>query len=256
MSPAGADAMRVNPLLQAPLQAMLQPQEAKQTDDMREYEMARMQGYQGSFVDFMRDIKGASATRVSVDLGGKASEAVIKPFVEQMDSAFKSANTAENILSQTAIMEESSKKGTFTGALASGAVGASDFLRSFGLSISPDVVSNTRTFQAASNQLVLDFMAANGGARGFTESEVKILQDAFPKIADSIQSRQQIINIIRNKAKRDVGQYNDLVDTFSKTYPGMVSPYQKKAVFDENKYRQWLQTPAGQAYIESIGSNR
>lgn len=246
MSPAGADAMRINPLLQAPLQQMLAPAEApKPTDDMREYQIAVAQGYGGSFMDYIRDVKTAGATKVSVDLGSKASEAVIKPFIDQLDKSFSAANNAENILTQTAVMQEASKRGTFTGALAEGAIGAVDFLRSFGVNVQPEVVSDTRAFQAAGNQLLLSFMAANGGARGFTESEVKILQDAFPKIRDSNQARMTIIRMLNNKAKQDIVMYNNLVDTFQKTYPNMVSPYAKKVIFDEQRFNRWLQSPEG-----------
>jgi len=51
MSPAGADAMRVNPLLQAPLQAMLQPQEPEKlysTPNLKDYTRQSVQLYLAS----------------------------------------------------------------------------------------------------------------------------------------------------------------------------------------------------------------
>lgn len=57
----------VNMLLQ---QQVAQMQPAKPTDDMREYDMARQQGYGGSFFDFQRDIRAAGRSQTSVSVGG------------------------------------------------------------------------------------------------------------------------------------------------------------------------------------------
>ncbi|MDX5370193.1 MAG: phage tail-type lysozyme domain-containing protein [Alphaproteobacteria bacterium] len=49
------------------------PKPLTPTDDMREYEFAKSQGYEGSFTDFMQDMRkaGASSTSVSVSTGGE-----------------------------------------------------------------------------------------------------------------------------------------------------------------------------------------
>jgi hypothetical protein len=44
----------------------MQPQEAPTTDDIREYEFARGQGYEGTFQDFMLESRRAGATTVTV----------------------------------------------------------------------------------------------------------------------------------------------------------------------------------------------
>jgi hypothetical protein len=60
------------PVLQVLLQqemAANAPQSLDPTDDMREYEFARQQGYTGSFFDFQRDMRQAGATRIENNLG-------------------------------------------------------------------------------------------------------------------------------------------------------------------------------------------
>lgn len=42
------------------------PERVKPTDDMREYEMARSQGYQGTFTDYMTDLRRAGASTTSI----------------------------------------------------------------------------------------------------------------------------------------------------------------------------------------------
>jgi hypothetical protein len=81
-------------------------------------------------------------------------------------------------------------------------------------------------------------MASNGGARGFTEKETAILQDAFPKIVDSPQARQQIASLLRNRAKKDVDDYNSAVNTYRKTYPSSVIPYNPIEDADD-RYERW-----------------
>lgn len=53
----------VNMLLQQQVERMQPP---KPTDDMREYDMARNQGYKGSFFDFQRDIRAAGRSQTSI----------------------------------------------------------------------------------------------------------------------------------------------------------------------------------------------
>lgn len=255
----GRDLAKMNPELFQYVMENAKPKEEKMSSDYSDYLRAVNAGdFEGTFLDWQIKIKTAGAPRVSVpvNLGDKASEVTMKPFVDQMDRALTAADNAENILSQSAVMLSASKSGTYTGALAPGFVGVTDFLRSFNVNVDPKTVSNTRAFQAASNQLVLAFMTANGGAKGFTESEIKILQDAFPRIADSVQAREIIISVMQGKAKKDIDKYNRLVDTFNKKYPDAINPYDKKTVFDERKFNTWLGTPEGQAYLRSLGGSR
>lgn len=45
-------------------------QQVKPTDDMREYNLAQSQGYTGSFVDYMTDMRRAGATNITNTVGG------------------------------------------------------------------------------------------------------------------------------------------------------------------------------------------
>lgn len=204
------------------------------TTTQRDYDFAKSQGYTGSFEDFRR----SSAPSTVVNLDTKGSALGQELYLKKIDQLSGPATSANRIVNQVSAMDEATKRGTFTGAMAPNAVGAAQFLSSFGIDVNPEVLANTRAFQAASNQLVLDFMASNGGARGFTEKETAILQDAFPKIVDSPQARQQIASLLRNRAKKDVQDYNQAVETYKKTYPNSVIPYNK--IEDANdRYEAW-----------------
>lgn len=120
-----------------------------------------------------------------------------------MESTAVSANRTNLALRD---MIEMSNKGTFSGMLAPGAVGASQFLQSFGMNPS-DKLANTREFQAAANVLVLDFMGAMGGARGFSKEESQILYDAFPKIIDDPKARERIARMLITRNNRVIEEY-------------------------------------------------
>jgi hypothetical protein len=165
------------------------------------------------------------AAGVTVNLDTKGNELSQKLYLEKIDKLSGPATNAARIDAKLAEMEDATKRGTFTGAMAPNATGAAQFMSSFGINVKPEELANTRTFEAASNQLVLDFMAANGGARGFTENETKMLRDAFPKIIDSPAARAQIAQLLRNRGKQDVRDYNDAVKTYKTTYPKSLIPY-------------------------------
>lgn len=173
-----------------------------------------------------------------VNLDTKGSQLGQELYIKKIDALSTPATNANRIINQVGAMEDATKKGTFTGAMAPNAVGAAQFLSSFGIDVKPDILANSRTFQAASNQLVLDFMASNGGARGFTEKETAILQDAFPKIVDSPQARQQIATLLRNRAKKDVTDYNQAVETYRKSFPNSPIPYNPIEDMDD-RYERW-----------------
>lgn len=210
------------------------PKDKEETTMQRDYKFAVDQGYTGTFEQFRR----ANAPSTVVNLDTKGNQLGQELFLKKIDSLSGPATNANRIVNQVAAMEEATKKGTFTGSMAPNAVGAAQFLSSFGIDVKPDILANSRAFQAASNQLVLDFMASNGGARGFTEKETAILQDAFPKIVDSPQARQQIASLLRNRAKKDVDDYNSAVNTYRKTYPNSVIPYNPIEDADD-RYERW-----------------
>lgn len=275
MTPQGMGAMRRNPLLVAALQKSMETPAAEEFYAPTETSQGLVQfGKRGGRKDTGTQAapKTASPTELSrliaerdalppndpqratydaairkatvstpaavVNLDTKGSQLGQELYLKKIDTLSGPATSANRIVNQVAAMEDATKKGTFTGALAPNAVGAAQFLSSFGIDVKPDTLANSRAFQAASNQLVLDFMAANGGARGFTEKETAILQDAFPKIVDSPQARTQIASLLRRRAKQDVTDYNRAVETFRKAYPNSVIPYETIPDADA-RYEEW-----------------
>lgn len=177
------------------------------TDDIQEYQYAVSQGFKGSFQDWQLARARASATKVDVNTAGppglsdyakKSMELAAPQLAAYQEQAGKAVKTVRQIDATLA----ASQKG-LTGMLAPGALGATAFLRSFGIELAPEVISDTRAFESAVNQNIIAWMANMGGARGFSEKESLILKDAFPKLIDSPAARKQILNLMRDRAAED-----------------------------------------------------
>jgi len=175
---------------------------------------------------------------VTVDLGKKGNEQWQGAIIDEIVKARPKATAANNIIQAVDRMDELTSAGTYTGTLAPGAIGASQFLNSFGLNVDPDKLSNSRAFQAAIDDLILTVQSSLGGARGFTREETAILMNAFPKIIDDPQSRKLIGDLIRKKQRDVISEYNSLINDYEEAFPETRSPYKRLETEDE-RYQRW-----------------
>jgi hypothetical protein len=181
---------------------------------------------------------------VTVNMGNKAGTEMLEHFGNQLDTAYQSANASTRTLNVLDRLQNLTKQGTYTGAMAPNAIGAAQFLESFGIKVDPKVLANSQAFEAAKNDLVLQFMSANGGARGFTEKESAMLYDAFPKLVQSPEARSQIIDALRSNAEANITDYNSKLMQFQNTYKGTPIPY-KSIETPEMRYERWKRSQQG-----------
>lgn len=88
----------------AQLDQLRNPQ-PKQTDDIREYEFARQQGYQGSFKDFMLEGKKAGAVNITNTNGSQSDVGTIPPGFELLTDPATGARTMRPITGGPAQIE-------------------------------------------------------------------------------------------------------------------------------------------------------
>lgn len=227
MTPAGIDAMQMNPMLSGVLNQYIKPKEQNLTDDQREYMAAVSQGYRGTFMEYLRDLKSAGATRLSVSTGDKG-ESKAQEVLAGAEATALSAdrNAARSSLrvwggAQT-LIDLSTKPGAVAGSLAPGVMGANDFLVSiFGRGVAPEAMADAAKFNAAVSQLVIDQMSALGGARGFSREETALLERSFPQIATSPQARIAIARLLQAKAEENINAYNESLNDFKTAFPGV-----------------------------------
>ena len=162
----------------------------------------------------LKDYRKAGAANVSATVTGAAdkkfAETLAGDRATLLATEYPKAQAAASIIGSLNEVINRSQAGTFSGPLAPGAIGAAQFLQSMGVNVTPETLTNSRVLQASLNNLVLETMAANGGARGFTEKETAILMDAFPKLADDPNSRIAIARMMVAKNKSSIQRYNSL----------------------------------------------
>ena len=184
------------------------PEDAVRTLEYLGYDVEG-QGEKG--LGLLKQLNESKSSKTNVSVTNNAAQAkgdvkyweALASKLPAMESTAVSANRTNLALRD---MIEMSNKGTFSGILAPGAVGASQFLQSFGLNPG-DKLANTREFQAVANIIVLDFMGAMGGAKGFSKEESAILYDSFPKIIDDPKSRERIARMLITRNNRVIEEY-------------------------------------------------
>lgn len=184
------------------LEAMRNPKppEQKQTDDMREYEFARSQGYQGNFTDFQTDMRkaGASSVTVNGDTGPQVGtipqgyqltqdpasgafrmEAI--PGGPEDKSANAAARTSQNATASDTVTTAAARARTAAQQRDFGSLGTTIVGRFNPLSDSAEVMRNVSVLKSQASignlQAMRDASPTGGALGNVTEQELKILQD-------------------------------------------------------------------------------
>lgn len=177
-----------------------------------------------------------TTVNTGINKGEEAYWSTLGKNLPELESQAMAANRTNQSLQS---MIDLGNKNTFSGSLAPGQVGATQFFNSLGINIKPETLANTREFQAQSNILVLDFMGAMGGARGFSKEESAILYDAFPKIIDSPQARERIARMLITRNNRLINDYNTTRDQFEQGIgkplaSPRIAPFERATPADQN----------------------
>ena len=164
-----------------------------------------------------RSLERATATRpqITVDTAQKGDQALVATIAKELPAQRQQAMEAARVNQSLNELLNLNKQKTFVGTLAPGSVGAAQFLSSFGVNIAPQTLANTREFQASTNLILMDFMGAMGGAKGFSKEESAILYDAFPKIVDDPRSRARIVEMLKRRNDRVISDYNTNMETWN-----------------------------------------
>lgn len=147
------------------------PDQVKPTDDMREYEYAKTQGFQGSFVDFQLAQKRAGAQTINV--GGGDNKQV---FDAMMDST-NLARSASMGLSSLREAKAAVEGGIISGAGADARLGLQKIGALLGVA-DPGVIENTETFRSAIAPQVASTMKATVGSTQISNADREFAQQA------------------------------------------------------------------------------
>lgn len=193
---------------QLELEQMRNPQ-PKQTDDIREYEFARSQGYQGTFQDFMTDMKRAGATNVTTNVGQGSSEynkALDKKFAEQYITMQDGAQSARNKIATLQGLGSALDQTGYTGMGAESILAMKQAGRMLGLDIG-DNLGPEETARALGNQLALQMRSPSGGAGmpgAMSDKDREFLVASVPGLSKTPEGNRRLIDYMMRIEERNI----------------------------------------------------
>lgn len=176
----------------------------KPTDDMREYDFAKSQGFTGTFTDFQQQMKkaGASTTNVNVGEGDK--------FYENLDK--KNAETFAS-MSDTGIQARAkiAQIDRLQGLMANAPQGAVGVLKQAAgeLGIATDGLSDIQAASALLEKMVPEQRAPGSGT--MSDADIKMFRASLPRILNQPGGNQLIFDTMRGIAQYEM-QMGEIAD--------------------------------------------
>jgi hypothetical protein len=188
------------------IKALENPQ-PKPTDDMREYEFAKSQGFQGTFQDWQIENKRAGATNVNVGAEKGYDRTVGEGYGKRFLDIQTDAQTAQRALNALDVMDQAmADPGFYSGA---GGQYVTTLKRAAtALGMNADGISSIETFNAMAKQAALDSMGGSLGT-GFSNADRDFVLDQVPNLANTPEGNRQLIDVQRklNQRKQQIAQF-------------------------------------------------
>lgn len=200
------------------------PDQVKPTDDMREYEYAKSQGFQGSFVDFQLAQKKAGATSITTNLGegDKFYENLDKKnaetFAAMSDAGIQARAKTAQIDRLQGLMENSPQG--WQGALkqAAGEWG-----------IATEGLSDIQGATALLEKMVPEQRAPGSGP--MSDADIKMFRASLPRVLNQPGGNQLIFDTLRGIAQYET-QMGEIAD---KVADRVISPAEGRRMIREMK---------------------
>jgi hypothetical protein len=178
----------------------------EQTDEIKEYNLAKQQGYKGNFFDFKTDLKKAGATRVNtnVNTGEKEYDKVLnKAEAERFIGYQKGGQSAQSALQSLDVLDNAMKDPNFYSG-----PGAERFalpLRQAQAALGgdPKAAASMETFRANASKAALDAMGGSLGS-GFSNADRDFVLNQVPNLANTAEGNKQLIEVTRKVRQREI----------------------------------------------------
>lgn len=198
---------------------------------VQEYAIARQQGYQGSFLDYQKELKaaGRNVTSVNVDAKGEAefSKELGKIDAKTVGDAAASRQGAVTMLKAVNELDRLDNAGLISGSFAGGRVGLSNFLNTtVGLSKDQAAkLANSQQYEKVAGDVILGNLGGKLGA-GVSEGDRKFIESLVPRLETDPTARRELIKYMRGKAA-DVVTESNRMESYARKNKGL-SGYEPK----------------------------
>jgi hypothetical protein len=169
-SQSRADRMLGKSLAEAEIVQSIKPET---TDELKEYNFAKKQGYKGSFVDFKTELKKAGKPETNVNVGGGSD----KQIFDAMDESAKEARQTAAGLTGLREARNAIQGGAITGAGANQILGLQKIGAALGLA-DPSKIVNTETFRAAIAPQVAAVLKSTVGTTNISNTDREFAEKA------------------------------------------------------------------------------
>lgn len=176
------------------------------TDEIKEYNLAKQQGFPGNFFDFKTSLKKAGATNVNtnVNTGEKEYDKVLnKAEAERFIGYQKGGQAAQSALTSLDVLDNSMKDPNFYSG-----PGAERFAlpvrqaqAAFGGD--PKAAASMETFRAVASKAALDTMGGSLGS-GFSNADRDFVLNQVPNLANTPDGNKQLIDVSRKVRQREI----------------------------------------------------
>jgi hypothetical protein len=177
---------------------------ADTTDEIKEYNLSKSQGFTGSFTDWKTGLKRAGATNVNttVNSGEKSYDTALgKDYADTFINAQKAGRNAVGQISTLDTMEKLTDDPNFYSG-----IGAEKFALPLKQTIArlggdPNTAAPMEAFRALSSKGVLDTMGGSLGT-GFSNADRDFVVSQVPNLGNTPEGNKQLIQIHKKVAKR------------------------------------------------------
>lgn len=183
---------------------------------VQQYNYAKSQGYQGSFMDFQKELKSAGKAETTINMpgGDKLADELAKKFAGRVDTMYEGAKQAAQASANVRGAEEALLKGTFAGAGAENWVlPAAEILDRLGIAgkNTQELIANTRQYIAQTGAEVGQAIKMFGAGTGLSDADRSFAQQiAGGNINVTPKALGRIIRIRRQVHQNTIKRYNEL----------------------------------------------
>jgi hypothetical protein len=185
------------------------------TDDLKEYRIAQLQGYKGSFFDYQRDLRQAGASpaaNVTLNTDKSLYGTLAEQQAKQYSELYASAQATPETVARAERIRDVLGQGAFTGTGATFKLEAGKALRSAGFDFGGTDVENTEALAAEMARSTLDSIKSSGlaGSQGLTEGERKFLERAVSgQISLEPGTIRRLADLNERVARSTLKRWND-----------------------------------------------
>ena len=173
------------------------------TDEIKEYNLAKSQGFNGSFVDFKTAIKKAGATNVNVDAGQKVEnkfdEKASTLQAERFDKIVQGGNDAKSMVSDLQSLRDIGSR-ISTGKTAEAKAALGPYAEALGVKI--DGLDDLQAFKAITARLAPQMRVPGSGAT--SDFEMRTFLEGLPGLGKTPEGNELISKTLEAMAQHKI----------------------------------------------------